>query len=127
MYGLKNLYGDLRTLGDIAGDIAAAGQPPCQLAAPGEACSVVPVEPQVDHWATLYQALHGEWECTFFCERRHAALKKAESCPPIRLDVRSLVAVLGYDYKLAKLYRDDTLPDVRLDALFRSGGACRGP
>lgn len=102
---LKARYGN-PTLGEVARLVAANGKPPCNLAsAIGAApCSAVPVEPPVHHWATLADALHGGWQASLCCGRRHQGLKATASCPgPEPLAVRSLVAALGLDQRLDRL------------------------
>lgn len=100
---LQRRYGDPR-LGDLARLVAADGNPPCNLAAMGEACSVHPVEPAFEQWATLSDARLGNWVGWLACGRRHAALKPTKSCPgEFMVDVHSLLMVLPYDFPLAKL------------------------
>lgn len=104
-YTLKARYGN-PTLGDLARRVAADGSPPCNLAGvEGNAlCTVVPIEPPVDQWAELSHALYGGWRAYLQCHRRRQALKAVKSCPgPERLDVRSLAAALGFDFKLERL------------------------
>lgn len=99
-------YGAGITLGDLARRVAADGNPPCALAgAEGNVlCGAMPVEPPIETWADLGQALNGGWVATMQCGRRHAALKAAKACPgPIMLDVATLVASFGHDGKLDRL------------------------
>lgn len=102
---LKARYGNV-TLRDAALRVAADGKPPCNLAVvEGNAfCGAIPIEPPVEAWATLTDARLGGWEAWLHCGRRHAALKKASSCPkPFPLTVHSLLALLPWDYPLARL------------------------
>jgi hypothetical protein len=99
-------YGKAITLGDLARRVAADGNPPCALAAVegNVLCGAVPVEPPIESWADLGQALHGRWVALLQCGRRHAAMKSTKACPgPITLDVETLVASLGHDQKLDRL------------------------
>ena len=102
---LKSRYGNV-TLREAALRVAADGKPPCNLAGvEGNAfCGAIPIEPPVEAWATLTDARLGGWEAWLHCGRRHAALKKAKSCPqPFPLTVHSLLALLPWDYPLARL------------------------
>ena len=102
---LKARYGNV-TLRDAALRVAADGNPPCNLAGvEGNAfCGATPIEPPVEAWATLTDARLGGWEAWLHCGRRHAALKKAKSCPhPFPITVHSLLALLPWDYPLARL------------------------
>jgi hypothetical protein len=102
---LKAKYGN-PTLGEVARAVAADGSPPCNLAsAVGNVlCSAIPIEPPVDQWAELSHALHGGWRGHITCHRHHQGLKATKSCPgPERLDVRTMVAVLGHDFRLERL------------------------
>lgn len=111
-YALTAAFGDAMALGEVARRIAAEASPPCPLAASATAgCRVYPEAPPVEHWARLEDALHGKWACLFYCERRHASLKAASSCPgPMRLDVPTLVVGLGADFRLDRLYRRARCP-----------------
>lgn len=108
---LKSRYGD-RRLGEIACLVAADGDPSCALAAMGDGCSVLPVEPPFEQWATLSDARLGHWVGWLACGRRHAALKPAASCPgEFMVDVHSLLMVLPWEFPLAKLPLRLTCPE----------------
>jgi hypothetical protein len=100
---LKAKYGN-PTLMELARLVAATG---CALAA-SEAipnpCKARPVEPPVHHWAELDHARRGGWWAVLHCRRRFAGLKATDSCPELTyLNVETLAAVLGYDFKLENL------------------------
>lgn len=99
---LHQAYGN-KPLGEIARLIAADGG--CAFAdTPQSGCTAIPVEPPVHHWADLGNARYGKWQALLYCERRMAALKATNACPgPIALDVPTLVAALGYAFKLERL------------------------
>lgn len=95
--------GESATVSDLVRHVAQAGK--CQLAM-GEpyACSAIPIEPPVEQWAALEDAKWGNWTLWLKCARSMAALKSVKACPgPIALDVRSLVARLGFNFPLSKL------------------------
>lgn len=70
----------------------------------GDGCSVYPMEPPFEQWATLSDARLGNWVGWLSCGRRHAALKPTKSCPgEFMVDVHSLLMVLPYDFPLSKL------------------------
>lgn len=88
MEKLRTQYGGRVMLGEIARQLAAGRG--CALAqdAANSRCSVRSVEPPVHHWAELDHARLGGWETLLRCGRRHAALKKAKSCPgAVPLDI----------------------------------------
>jgi hypothetical protein len=103
---LRKKFGDL-PLGEIARRVAAAGIPPCALAAgnPADnACSVRPVEPPIELWARLAEARRLGYSARLHCERKLEALKRASSCPEVvDLDLDSLIAILGHNLPLEKL------------------------
>ncbi|RYE46179.1 MAG: hypothetical protein EOP24_16175 [Hyphomicrobiales bacterium] len=100
---LRRRYGD-RPLGELARLVAADGNPPCELAKLGDGCSVHPMEPPFEQWATLSDARLGGWVGWLACGRKYAALKPTKSCPgEFMVDVHSLLMVLPYDFPLAKL------------------------
>lgn len=102
---LRRRFGDAMPLAEMARRIAAEGAKPCGLAIDGgSACSAGAYEPPVEHWATLYQALHGGWTAELVCHRHLEALKRASPCPdPLSLDVPTLAAALGHHFKLMQL------------------------
>ncbi len=86
--------------------VAADGTPPCNLAsAEGKVlCSALPEEPPVERWATLSHARLGGWIGWLKCQRRHASLKQAKSCPgEFRVDVHTLLMSLEWDFPLERL------------------------
>jgi len=112
---LNTRYGD-RPLGEIARLVAADGNPPCALAAMGEGCSVEPLEPPFEQWATLSDARLGSWGGWLTCDRRRASLKPAKACPgEFVVDVHSLLMVLPYDFPLSKLPRHLKCPECQSD------------
>ena len=67
-------------------------------------CLARPLEMPVDTWATLDHAYRGRWRVQLECGRRHEGLKAAKSCPRLfELDVRTLYALLGRDYRIDRL------------------------
>lgn len=112
---LLRRYGDLQ-LGEIARLVASDGSPPCNLAALGGGCSVEPMEPLFEQWATLSDARLGNWVGWLRCARNRAALKAAKPCPgEFMVDVHSLLMVLPYDFPLAKLPLRCTCPECKSD------------
>lgn len=109
---LKSRYVD-QTLGDIARLVAADGDPACALAAMGgDGCSVLPIEPPFEQWATLSEARLGRWVGWLTCGRRRAGLKATRSCPgEFMVDVHSLLMVLPWEFPLAKLPTRLTCPE----------------
>jgi hypothetical protein len=96
-------FGKTLTMGQVALAVAGSGRRPCGLAATGQ-CSAQVWEPPVWHWANLDQAWRGGWTARLRCRRQHAALKKTTSCADVVfLDIETLVATLGYDFKLERL------------------------
>jgi hypothetical protein len=101
---LRARYRGTVTLAEVARQIAADRS--CALAqdAVNSLCSVRPVAPPVHHWAELDHARRGGWAALLHCQRRHAALKAAKSCPEVvPLDVPTLVAALGSSFPLERL------------------------
>ncbi|MEO6014875.1 MAG: hypothetical protein ABIQ30_14980 [Devosia sp.] len=107
VHNLRQRFGEGLPIVAIAKQVAAAAREnPCGLAlmGSGQQCSVRAFEPPVWHWANLYQALHGHWHAIMHCNRRHEGLKRGKPCAePIELDIPTLSAALGHDFKLAKL------------------------
>ncbi len=104
-HALKAKYGN-PTLGEVVRMVAATGSPPCNLAGvEGKVfCSVIPEEPPVEQWALLSHARVGGWSGWLKCQRRHASLKAAKSCPgEFRVDVYTLSMTLEWDFPLSRL------------------------
>lgn len=100
---LQRRYGD-QPLGALARMVAADSKPSCALAVMGDGCSVEPMEPMFEQWATLSDARLGNWVGWLSCGRRYAALKPTKSCPgEFMVDVHSLLMVLPYDFRLNQL------------------------
>lgn len=100
---LQRRYGD-RTLGELARLVAADGNPTCELAKLGDGCSVHPIEPPFEQWATLSDARLGGWVGFLSCGRKYAALKPTKSCPgEFMVDVHTLLMALPWEFPLAKL------------------------
>ncbi len=59
----------------------------------------------VTWWARLSDATNGGWRPILRCLRRHYALKRVNACPPVELDLRTLVATHGTSCKLERLER----------------------
>ena len=111
-FALRQSFGSDTTLGAVALQMAATGRPPCPQAG-GEhpLCRAHPETAPVEHWATLEDAHYGGWTCLLYCERRHASLKAAKSCPgPMKLHVPSLLVALGNRFPLNRLYRNARCP-----------------
>jgi hypothetical protein len=90
------------TLDEFARRVAKSGG--CSLAAEGDnVCSARVVEPSFDSWARLHEALEDGWSATLYCQRRYYALKRVQACPATPLDVETLVAALGSEYRLDRL------------------------
>jgi hypothetical protein len=67
-------------------------------------CSVSPIQPPVEHWATLNDARLGKWGAVLYCRRTLEALKRSTPClPPVELDVLSLAASFGHWQPLDRL------------------------
>jgi len=90
-------------IGDLVRQVALAGERPCGLAGTGQ-CSARAWEPPPWHWADLDRAWRGGWIARLRCRRNRAGLKASKPCPEIIIvDVETLVATLGYDFKLKHL------------------------
>lgn len=76
----------------------------CSLAVEGDnVCSARVIEPPFDSWARLRDAFAEGWSATLHCQRRYYALKRVQPCPSTTLDVETLVAALGAEYRLDRL------------------------
>ena len=96
-------FGANISIGDLARRIAASGPKPCGLALTGQ-CSALAWQPPVWHWADLDRAWKGGWMARLRCRRNRAGLKATKPCPEmVIVDVETLVATLGYDFKLENL------------------------
>jgi hypothetical protein len=96
-------FGTNLTMGELARKIALAGKPPCGLADSGQ-CGARALEPPVWMWANLERAWRGGWTARLYCQRHHAAMKPTSPCPEVVIiDVETLVAALGGDFKLERL------------------------
>lgn len=118
-HALKSRYGN-PTLGEVARMVARDGHPPCNLAdVDGNVlCSVQAVEPPVEQWATLSHAQVGGWVAWLKCQRRHASLKKAKSCPgEFRVDVYTLAMTLEWDFPLERLKTRLQCPECETKAI----------
>ncbi|MEO9227928.1 MAG: hypothetical protein ABI216_03095, partial [Devosia sp.] len=100
---LAKRFGSNILIGELARQVALSGQQPCGLAETGQ-CGARALEPPVWHWADLNRAWKGGWIARLYCRRHRAALKATQPCPEVVIvDVETLVAVLGYDFKLEHL------------------------
>ncbi|RYE86286.1 MAG: hypothetical protein EOP19_07260 [Hyphomicrobiales bacterium] len=100
---LRKRFGNNVTIGDLTRQVALSGRVPCGLAGTGQ-CSARAYEPPVWHWADLQRAWSGGWFARLHCRRNRAGLKPAKPCPEVVIvDVETLVATLGYDFKLEHL------------------------
>ena len=98
----------LRRYGDISLQAVAqriAGNGGCALAMGSDPiCSATAFELPVEHWADLNDALRGGWAGRLRCQRHMAAMKPTKPCPGfLDLDIKTLIAVLGGDFKLERL------------------------
>lgn len=98
----------LRRHGDITLHAAAqiiANHGGCALAVGRDPiCSTTAFEIPVEHWADLDDAFRGGWACRVSCQRHMAAMKPTKPCPGgADLDIRTLIALLGGDFKLERL------------------------
>jgi|GEM_PF-3202049 len=101
-HAMQRRFGGDITLAECARQVAA--QRGCNLASleGGHGCSVRVEETEVWTWARLHHARMGDWQVYLTCHRKMAGLKAADSCPEaIRLDILSLIALLGDDFPLA--------------------------
>lgn len=128
-HSLKAKYGN-PALGEVARMVAADGNPPCNLAGVegNVLCSVLPVEPPVEQWATLTHARIGRWVGWLQCRRRHASLKSTKSCPgEFRLDVHTLLTTLEWDFPLARLPTRLQCPECGTKAILIAWEVSSGP
>src|SRR3569623_3061101 len=96
---LARRFGTNLSIGDLAKRVAASGRPPCNLAASGQ-CAARAWEPPVWHWADLDRAGKGGWMARLSCQRHRGGGKASKPCPEVVVvDVETLVATLGYDFK----------------------------
>ncbi len=90
-------------IGDLVRQVALAGKQPCGLAGTSQ-CGARAWEPPPWHWADLDGAWKGGWIARLRCRRNRAGLKATKPCPEmVIVDVETLVATLGYDFKLEHL------------------------
>ena len=100
---LKRRFGDNLTIGDLARKVALSGKTPCGLADTGQ-CGARAWEPPPWHWADLDRAWKGGWLARLYCRRHRGGVKASKPCPEVVIvDVETLVATLGYDFKLEHL------------------------
>lgn len=108
-------YGNI-TLDELARRVAENRG--CALAVAGDnVCSARVVEPPFDSWARLQDALQDGWTATLYCQRRYYALKRVQPCPPVPLDVATLVGALGSDYRLDRLETKARCPHCGTDGV----------
>lgn len=95
-------HGDI-TLHAVAQKIASAGA--CALATGDDPiCAATAFEVPVEHWADLNDAFRGGWAGRLRCQRHMAAMKPTKPCPGfLDFDVKTLIALLGGDFKLERL------------------------
>ncbi len=99
-------------IGDLVRQVAGSGKRPCGLAGTGQ-CAARAWEPPVWHWADLERAWRGGWIARLHCRRNRAGLKATTPCPEmVIVDVETLVATLGYEFKLERL--PNAMPEVSL-------------
>src|SRR3569623_1806575 len=100
---LARRFGTNLSIGDLAKRVAASGRPPCNLAASGQ-CAARAWEPPVWHWADLDRAWKGGWIARLHCQRHRGGVKASKPCPEVVIiDIETLVATRGYDFKLETL------------------------
>lgn len=100
---LTKRFGRNLTIGQLALKVAGSGRRPCGLAGGGQ-CSAMAYEPPPWLWATLRNALEGNWLARLHCERHAAAMRRTSPCPEVTvLDIGTLAIVFGQDFKLAHL------------------------
>ena len=95
-------YGSDITVAEWKKKVAEDGG--CKRVAEGY-CRAFVFQESVTWWASLSDAQHNGWRPILRCLRRHYALKRVNACPPIELDLRSLVATHGSECRLSKLER----------------------
>ena len=100
---LAKRFGSNIVVGELARRVALSGRHPCGLAETGQ-CGARALEPPAWTWADLNRAWKGGWIARLYCRRHRAAIKATHACPEIVIvDIETLVAVLGYDFKLEHL------------------------
>jgi len=105
---LLKTYGDL-ALSDLALRIAADRS--CPRAKAEGYCGARMLTAGVETWACLEEAMHGGWIAMLHCNRHIEALKRGSACrKPFELYVPTLVALLGWDFPLARLPNKVTCP-----------------
>jgi hypothetical protein len=117
---LRKRFGDGTTVIEAARLLAQEGVRPCGLAAVegGKRCGVGVSAPPVWTYATLYDALHGGWRAFLICRRHLEALKRGRPCPgDIELDIPTLAAALGHDFKLQRLFGKCECPKCHTDVI----------
>lgn len=100
VHGQARRFGAQITVAEWKREIAAEGG--CQRATDGS-CMAFVQKTSVTWWAKLSDAEHGHWRPILRCLRRHYALKRVNACPPIALDLRTLVATHGSQCSLERL------------------------
>jgi hypothetical protein len=117
---LRKKFGGKTTVLAAARALAAEGRNPCGLASAegGTTCSVTVSEPPVWFYATLYEALHGGWRAYLVCHRHLEGLKRGRPCPgDVELDIPTLAAALGHDFKLERLPGKCECPKCHIKAI----------
>lgn len=116
---LRQRFGSDMTVLAAARALAAEGRNPCGLAAAGDGtCSVKASEPPVWFYATLYEALHGGWRAYLICHRHLKGLKRGRPCPgDVELDIPTLAAALGHEFKLERLQGKCECPKCHIKAI----------
>lgn len=87
----------------------------CERAAE-DSCMAVVHKTSVTWWARISHAERGGWRPVLRCLRRHFALKRVHACPPLELDLRTLVASHGSQCKLERLERWAKCPQCGSDS-----------
>lgn len=103
-YDMMRRFGSGITLAECARKVAALKG--CNLAdlEGGRSCGVRALETPPETWGSLQDARLGNWLGYLICCRQMAGLKKTTSCPElIRIDVLSVIALLGNDFPLERL------------------------
>lgn len=100
---LRKRFGSNLTMGQLALKVALSGKTPCGLDETGQ-CRARAWEPPPWHWADLDRAWKGGWMARLYCKRHRGGVKASKSCPEVVIvDVETLVATLGHDFKLEHL------------------------